>query len=61
MSQLGCMDSRNKLQRQKKGPWSLRESQAKKMFLGEGGGEAWACSRERERESVCEYMLEFSS
>ena len=37
VSQLGCMGSRNKLQRQKKGPQGLEERTANKTHLGEGG------------------------
>ena len=37
-SQLDCVDSGNKLQRQKKGSWSLGRRKAKRMHLGEEQG-----------------------
>ena len=40
MSQLGCVDSGNKLQKQKKGPWSLGEGKAKVTPLVGGRGGA---------------------
>ena len=44
MNQLGCVGSRNKLQKQKKGLWSLVKGTAKAMYLaGKSGG------RERQR------------
>ena len=48
VSQLCCVGSGNKLQKQKKGPWSL--GKARIMCLGgrRGGPEMWACSREGE-------------
>ena len=50
-SQLGCVGSGNKLQRQKKGPSSLGESKAKVMHLGtkkRGKRKVQVHSRERE-------------
>ena len=71
MSQLGYMGSNNKLQRQKKGPWSLGERKAKVMCLGEkmgrersrhtperaplGKKKGRACSREG-RSAVSEFL-----
>ena len=43
--QLACIVSGNRLQRRKKGPWSLGESRAVVMHLGGGGwgeGKVWA-------------------
>ena len=63
VSQLGCVGSGNKLQRQKKSPWSLGEKKAKNTPPGEaekersgsrpersgeeGGGEMYGLLRER--------------
>lgn len=38
MSQLGWVNSRNKLEGQKKSPWNSGERKAKEMCLGVGGG-----------------------
>ena len=48
MSQLGYICSGNKLQRQKKGPWSLGERKAKVTCLEKEkrGGKGTECSRE---------------
>ena len=46
MSQLGCMDSVNKLQKQKKGLWSLGEGMQRYVPEGKRGGKGQACSQE---------------
>ena len=45
VSPLGCVDSGNKLQRQKEGPWSLGGRRAEKMHLPGRAERGWACSR----------------
>ena len=49
VSQLGCVGSGNKLQRQKKGPWSSGKRKAERKYLGEVKGER----REHAPERVC--------
>ena len=51
MSQLGCMGSGNKLQGQKKGPWSLGETKEKVKPLGIVRGKG----KERETEQTKEH------
>lgn len=48
MSQLGCRSSGNKLQRLKKGPWSLGKRKTRRTW-GKERGKVWVCSREQER------------
>ena len=63
VSRLGCVGLGKKLQRQKKGPWSLGGRKAERMRLGNGQrGKAQACSRERAHAGssvlrVCIYSL----
>ena len=54
MRQLSCVGSGNRLQKQKKGTWSLGERKAKQPFLGEGKGKMCECAAGRDscRESV---------
>lgn len=50
MSHLGCVGSGDKLQKQKKGPWSLGGGKAEVRCLGmrKGGGKKlWPSRRER--------------
>ena len=42
VSQLGCMGSGNKIQKQKKGPWSLGENKAKVRHPGRKKGKGKA-------------------
>ena len=51
VSQLGCVGSGNKLQRQKKGRWSLEKERAKVRSWREEEGERCGCAGDRDRET----------
>ena len=53
LSQLSCVGSENKLQRQRKGPWSLGMRKTERTCLGKEDGERY-CSRERESVNTSE-------
>ena len=54
VSQLGCLGSRNQLQKQKKGPWNLGERKAKVTPLGGRRGRRERCGHIPERERALE-------